>query len=398
MSSVLSGLTATPSVRLTRGPQGDVLLLSMRNVSNLVAFCLQYEFEDVIASLTGADRIDLIRTDFVERARKFYKALSHPSLPKSLALRATPKIGDLRLDRKYDLFLPIFNNVHEVFAVNAIPGWRKSCRYAACVINETVESDLPRYLLESLAAFDHIYVGSRSIDTIQKITGRPCTYLPMAVDVLAFCPLPKAPPRVIDVLNIGRRSSVTHSSLLDIARRGGFFYYFDTIRMTTGVIDPTMQLTFSVTDPAEHRHKLASLLMRSRYYIANRARANEYSAEFEELSSRFFEGAAAGAIMIGEPPNGEQFSTLFDWPDSVVRTPFDAPDIGDLITELEADPERCTRIRRDSMVNALLRHDWVYRLRTILNDAGVPPPSALLAREARLRELANIAREIPIAP
>jgi Glycosyl transferases group 1 len=398
MSGILGRLSGTPSVQLKPGPRGDVLILSMRNVANLVAFCFQYEFEDVIASLTGADRADLMRLDSVELGRKIYKALSYSSSSTSLALRATPKIGGLRLDRTYDLFLPIFNHAHEVFAVNAIPGWRQRCRYAACVISEAMESDLPEYLLESLAAFDHIYVGSRPVEAIQRITGRPCTYLPLAVDVLTFCPLPQAPPRGIDVLGIGRRSSVTHAALLDLARGGRIFYYYDTVRMSGGVTDPAMQLTFSVTDPAEHRFKLANLLMRSRYYIANRARANEYSVEFDELSGRFFEGAAAGAVMIGEPPRGERFHDLFDWPDSVVRAPFDAPDIGDLIAELDGDPERCTRIRRDNLVNALLRHDWAYRLRTILDDAGIAPPPALLAREARLRELAGMAKEVPIAP
>ena len=38
--------------------QGNVLLLSMRRREDFVAFCVPYEFEDVFAEVTGADRVD----------------------------------------------------------------------------------------------------------------------------------------------------------------------------------------------------------------------------------------------------------------------------------------------------------------------------------------------------
>jgi len=63
-------------------------------------------------------------------------------------------------------------------------------------------------------------------------------------------------------------------------------------------------MTFSVGNAGEHRLLLTSLLQRSRYYLANRARVNE--AEIiegkQEISSRFYEGVEAGAVLLGEPP------------------------------------------------------------------------------------------------
>jgi len=398
MREILRQAIGPPQTRLVPGSQGNILVLSMRRVSNLVGYCFQYEFEDVIAAITGADRAEPTQLELLELKRKIYKALSSISSSASLSLRVTPQIGGLQLDKTYDLFLPIFNHAHEVFAVNAIRGWRKHCSYAACVISEAVEWDLPKYLLESLADFDRIYLCSNPVESVQRITGRPCTYLPLAVDVLAFCPFPEPPQRSIDVLDIGRRSAVTHSALMTLARRRRLFYYYDTIRMSSGVTNAAQQVSFAVMDPGEHRFKLASLLKRSRYYLASRARANEFSEDYDELSGRFFEGAAAGAIMIGEPPKTGKFLTLFDWPDSVVKAPFDEPGIGEILAELEGDPDRSTRIRRDNMLNALLRHDWAYRVRTILDDAGISPPPGLLAREARLRELADMVRGAAVAP
>ena len=39
--------------------QGDVLLLSRRRIADLVAYCLNYEFEDSLAAVTDAKRIDV---------------------------------------------------------------------------------------------------------------------------------------------------------------------------------------------------------------------------------------------------------------------------------------------------------------------------------------------------
>jgi hypothetical protein len=80
--------------------------------------------------------------------------------------------------------------------------------------------------------------------------------------------------------------------------------------------------------------------------MASRARANEGRvADDDELSRRFFEGTAAGAILIGEPPTTGPYLTLFDWPEAVVATPFDSRDIAEVIAALEAYPERRVRIR-----------------------------------------------------
>ena len=391
------GVLGAPPAELVPGPRGDILLLSMRRVSNLVGYGFQYEFEDVISALTGADRAHVTQLGLVELERRIYKALSLLSPSASLALRATPRLGGLRLEKAYDLFLPIFNHTYEVFAVNAIPGWRKRCRYAACVISEAVETDLPEYLLESLAEFDHIYLCSNPVESVQRIAGRPCTYLPLAVDVPTFCPFPEPPSRSIDVLGIGRRSAITHSALMTLARSQGLFYYYDTIQMSE-LTNGARQVSFSVIDPVEHRFKLASLLKRSSYYLASRARADEFSEEYDELSGRFVEGAAAGAIMVGEAPRTGKFLTLFDWPDSVVESRFDEPEIAAILAQLDRDPERKTRIRRNNMVNALRRHDWAYRLRTILEGAGMELPPALLAREARLRELADMVNGATLQP
>ena len=85
---------------------------------------------------------------------------------------------------------------------------------------------------------------------------------------------------------------------MSLAEKNKSFYYYDTINISN-VANSSKQQTFSVKNPREHRFLLANLLKRIRYFIANRARANEFKKEQskDELSSRFFEGAASGKLL-----------------------------------------------------------------------------------------------------
>ena len=139
------------------------------------------------------------------------------------------------------------------------------------------------------------------VDEVARITGRPCSYLPLASDVLHFAPRERDQPRPIELCNIGRRSQVTHHALLEDSARRGSFYYYDTVAASGTDLK---QRTFRVDNPQEHRTMLATLLRNSRYFIANRSHVNnpEFTAGRDEISARFYEGAAAGTVMIGEAP------------------------------------------------------------------------------------------------
>src|SRR5712691_4166874 len=95
----------TPSARrrdgacLVPGRGGSVLLLSMRRLADLVAFCLQYEFEDVIAEVTGADRVDAGDGDALELSRRAYKLALLATGSRRLASSFAPRPSTVRLER-----------------------------------------------------------------------------------------------------------------------------------------------------------------------------------------------------------------------------------------------------------------------------------------------------------
>jgi glycosyltransferase involved in cell wall biosynthesis len=376
--------------RLVPSGGGDVLLLSMRRLANLVAYCMAYEFEDVIGEVTGADRVEADDLAALELSRRAYKLTRIVTGSRRVARALSPQPSIVPLQRDYELFFPIFNHTHELYTLATIPGWRKRCRYAACFISELWLHLLPRYLLEQLADFDHIFLGVyHCVEEVARITGRPCTYLPPAADVLRFSPVPQFPERTIDIYNIGRRSPVTHQALIRSSREREIFYCYDTVA-SSGI--DQKQRTFRVQNPSEHRLLLAGMLQRSRYYFANRARVNEpeYTRGRDEISGRFYEGSASGTVMIGEAPQLDTFSRQFDWPDAVIHVPFDSPDIRQILARLDADPQRLARIRRNNMVNAALRHDWLNRLRTVFDTFHLPPTPAMLLRQERLQAIAGL--------
>jgi glycosyltransferase involved in cell wall biosynthesis len=369
---------------------GNVLLLSMRRLADHVAYCLDYEFEDVISEVTGADLVEADNLAALELSRRAYKLTRFATGSRSLARTLSPLPSIVPLQRNYELFFPIFNHTHELYTLATIPNWRKRCRYAACFVSEVWLHLLPRYLLEQLADFDHVFLGNyHCVEDVARITGRPCSYLPPAVDVLRFSPAPQFPGRTIDVYNIGRRSQVTHQALMQAAREREVFYSYDTVA-ASGV--DQKQRTFRVQDAGEHRLLLANMLQRTRYFFANRARVNEpeYTRGRDEMSGRFYEGAAAGAVMIGEAPRLAYFAQQFDWPDAVIHVPFDSPDIMQILARLDAEPERMARARRNNVSHAALQHDWLHRLNSVFDTFHLPATAAMLQRQRRLEALASL--------
>ena len=184
--------------------QAKVLLLSQRRIADLVAFCIAYEFEDTFAAVTDARRIDVTDLSGLEFSRRAYKLARLASGSPGVARRLAPyPRSKVVLENDFELFFPVFSHTHELYSLATIPNWRQRCRKAACYITEVWSEMLPEYLLELLSAFDHVFLGSRySVQDVARITGRPCTYLPLAVDVPRFTPASLDQPRPIYVLSL----------------------------------------------------------------------------------------------------------------------------------------------------------------------------------------------------
>jgi hypothetical protein len=149
-----------------------------------------------------------------------------------------------------------------------------------------------------------------------------------------------------------------------------------------------------VSNHRQHRELLSNQVKRSRYFLVAPGKVNlpQETRGQIEVPARFYEGAAAGTVMIGQAPNCELFHQLFDWKDAVIPINPDSSDVAEVLTELAGQPERLCEASRRNAAEALLRHDWLYRWKQILAVAGLEPMPQLELREKRLKELADIAR------
>jgi hypothetical protein len=355
-----------------------VLIFSLRNIFGKALFrCPHYEFEDIICEIDSADLL----------APKVDPSSTRSSFATRLAFHApvllNPGIQRISAKRHYDICFTICGHPQDLIMFNAISNVTDNCAVSVCLLDELWVSEIAyrRHFLPILAKFDVVMLYySQTVKPLSETIGRRCAFLPPGVDAISFCPYPNPPKRVIDVCSIGRRSEITHQRLLRMVQEDRLFYLHDSIAGIQAI------------NSKEHRALLANCAKRSRYFIVNPGLIDlpEKRGNQIEVGNRYFEGAASGAIMVGERPSNEVFETLFDWPEAMTQLPYDSCDIDLVIKDLDGDPERQDRIRRTGIVQALMRHDWVYRWEAILKTVGLEPMQGILERKDRLKKLAEV--------
>jgi hypothetical protein len=347
--------------------------------------CGLYEAQDI---LVENDDVDLIHLDIgwgswfdeISLRRPLYHDLSRK------LIYANPGLKKARLTRDYDVFIVACDVWTDIPCINAIEHWKDHCRVSICWIDEMWAAAIPRYKywLHALSQFDYVFVGYRgTVSALSQAASRPCHWLPRAVDALRFTPYPDPPDRVIDVYSIGRRREGIHREMLRTAEQSGLFYVHET----------TMDgARTEVSDHRQHRNHFANMAKRSRYFTVAPGKMDAL-AETQgqvEVGSRYYEGAAAGTVMIGEAADCEAYRELFGWQDAVIDIRRDGSDLASVLGKLAADPERVTAIGRRNAAEALRRHDWVYRWIEMFRVAGIEPSPRLMARARRLNEMANL--------
>jgi Glycosyl transferases group 1 len=363
-----------------------VCMPSMRSFARNAFRCGMYEAEDVLMDCADVDLLPLQPSKRFELRRSLHWKFLHKDVSRRLAFM-NPGLQPLSVTGNYDLFVFVCPIYSDPLYVNSIRGWKDRCKTSVCWIDELWANQVPkfRYWLPFLREFDHVILGLRgSVEAVSASLGRRCHYVAGAVDALRFSPYPDPPNRVIDIYSIGRRSEEIHRTLLKLARNRNLFYVHDSLQNVGNS---------QTVDHQEHRSLYANLAKRSRLFVVAPALANNpgLTGGQVEVGYRYYEATAAGAVLVGQSPDCESFGKEFDWPDVVIQTKSDGSDVAKVVASFMEDPGRAQEISRRNALNALLRHDWVYRWEQILSIAGLPPTAGMQVRKSRLRELAILA-------
>jgi Glycosyl transferases group 1 len=341
-----------------------------------------YEGQDVLQEVDDVDLINLEPGPGYEVKETWQRRLLHHDLSRRLIFQ-NPGLRKVRLGHEYDLFLAVCQYTHDFLHINAIEDWKDKCKVSVCWIDELWLAELPqhKYWLHALRKFDHVFVSClETVEPLSKLIEKPCRWLPGAVDALRFSPYPQAPARVVDVYSIGRRIEAIHKELLRAGENGSLFYLYDTFAGSLS----------GVYDYKQHRQLFSSIAKRSKFFMVAPGKVNSpgETRGQEEIGRRYYEGAAAGTVMIGQSPDCESYRKMFPWPDAVIKIQPDGSDVLDVIARLERVPEQVLAISQRNAAEALLRHDWLYRWKELIQTAGLEPLPQMAVREQRLRELA----------
>jgi spore maturation protein CgeB len=342
-----------------------------------------YEAQDVLQEVDDLDLICLEPLPSYQFKEKWQRRLVFHDFSRRLIYQ-NPGLKTVRLTQEYDLFLAVCQYTHDFVHINAIEGWKDKCKVSACWIDELWLAELPQheYWIRALKRFDYVFVSCLdTVETLSKIIDKPCRWLPGAVDALRFSPYPSSPPRVVDVYSVGRRCEEIHQELYKAAQDGSLFYLYDTFEGSLS----------DVYDHRQHRSLFSNIAKRSKYFMVAPGKVNlpgETRGQ-EEIGRRYYEGAAAGTVMIGQAPNCDSFRKMFPWSDAVIKIQPDGSDVMDVIAKLGRVPEQVRAISQRNAAEALLRHDWVYRWKELLQVVGLDPTPAMAARERQLREVAD---------
>ena len=363
----------------TESDRPRILLFSHRNIFEGALFrCPHYEFEDIISQI---DSVDIL----APRPGKWFKYTSRIAnqLVYDANIALNPGLPKTEITKQYDLLFAVFSFPNDVINFNTVTNWKDCCKTSICLIDELWIHRLAKFkgFLRFLSQFDHVLMYySQSVKAVAEMIGTRCSFMPPGVDAILFSPYPEPPKRFVDVYSMGRRSQTTHQALLSMTKESGFFYVYDTL-MAAGAINAR-----------DHRFLIANMAKRSQYFLVYPGLIDrpDIRGDQVEIGNRYFEAAAAGAIMIGEEPRNGEFEKLFNWPDAVSYLPFGSDNVSAIIKELDKDPDKREQIRKNSIVQSLLRHDWLYRWETVLNTAGLKPLPKHLKRKQRLHDLARM--------
>lgn len=363
-----------------RDPDPRILLISMRGLNPFLSHANLYEFENLAASL---DRIDIFApASFgeVEGTRGLISK-TRRRINEELVRRLGSKDA---AGAPYDIVLVFFQSMSDLELLRPLHRWTSLGRRSAIVFQECwATSIVPgRSDFERLNHFDQIFLTmAGSIAPLERCLQTPVAELPFGVDAGLFSPIRPGRARNIDFYAMGRRHDGMHADLIAHARTEEFFYAYDSLRMSGRTL---------YNDVFEHRLLTSRMIQNTRFFAVSRGRFDtpDLIANQDEVNPRYYEGASAGATLVGAVPQTRRFDELMGWTDAVIPFDPEQQEIVPFLEDLGSQTERLETARRSGVRECLTRHDWMFRWRTLLQTLGLDEPASLARREEELHKRA----------
>lgn len=260
---------------------------------------------------------------------------------------------------EYDLCVLVAMNPGWVSTLRYIDHVRERCKTIVVYVFDAwnADEDLLRRNRRAWALCDLVYVSFPwTVDTFSRHLPCPVEYLPQAASAARFQPWRDERP--IDVLSVGRRLGAAHALIREIAQRHDLFYHYSESEAP------------DVIDLLESRELLARLCQSARSQICWPAEETNPNrrGEGSPVTSRWFEAAACGSVVLGRSPGASDFHELFPYERFVIELDPGDP-VGFERTLLSAlDDQVDWLARRDLADYVRAKHSWEARANKIIGD------------------------------
>jgi hypothetical protein len=308
--------------------------------------------EDEIVRQTGAQRFTVSHTPWMQKLnRRFGHGTRYERLRRFLPKRP------LVLPAKTEVIWQVLMGP-ENYSLDLFKDWQNGARHIVYLF-DTLSSQMP--LIRRLFSGREWDVCVTSFDDaiplLERETGRSWHHADQAV-ALDYFPSVPMEEKVIHFSSYGRRHPRVHEAVLRFCAAKGLYYDFTTHDRS----GPTADLLTLLRQFAWH-------LSHSQFTfcwpveMTNPARAGELSP----ITCRWFEAAAAAAVMLGQPPKNPHFRQFFG-DDSVTPINPDA-EVSAIVSQLEQIWQQRTEL---SARAAVLRQklgmqlDWSDRVKRML--------------------------------
>ncbi len=372
----------------------NIFILSSRGLSSHVSWDPVFELENILVRTCNAQLLIPSARHWRERSEKMpplAKRIVHKVMKSTTGFYKLDSLPEL--SNKPNVLLTVGLSGSNLELLSTIPNWRQ--RFDV-VIGYVFDAWDTNSYSKNVYHLDRLFVPlPEVIDELTQQFKIPVSLLPFGADVLAqgSCQV----KRSIDVTSFGRIPAQYHNAFFNKFNQpgSGQIYYKSTPR--TGEVYP--KLPYEQRQDEEDTLLLFNMLRNSKITLAfDTLYPGMRKFPYSFVTLRWFYGAATGGAIVGKRPTTPLMDELFDWEDATIELPESPQKSVELIAELLQDTKRLQSIYKRNYVESLGRHDWRYRIQSMLEKVDVPLPHQLREELLELKMLHHklVAKELAV--
>jgi hypothetical protein len=222
------------------------------------------------------------------------------------------------------------------------------------------------------------------VEPLHEYFGIPISLLPFGVDVLTHGS--GELDRPLDLINYGRIPQQYHRAFAKKFNQPDSerIYYHSTSRR----LEVFPKTPYEERKDQEDQMLLSKILKKTKLALAfDTIYPGMRQFPYSFVTLRWFQCGAAGCAIIGKRPTTPLADKLLDWKDATIELPDDPQESVEFLEELLQDRTRLHSIHKRNYVENLARHDWRFRIKSMLEQLDIPLPKRLVDELLQLNTL-----------